>query len=303
MRPPFLAILCLILLRVVVGLHFFLEGSSHLRDPDWSSVGFRRAAVGPLADRYRSVLPEVGGWSETLGRLDDRDQETASAAWAANVERGWRDLLAARSAVVPLDEAGKQAAEEAIAAARKDLGEFLASIAGELSDYRLELARLAGMERRPEASGVPFERSRVAAKRRELDTIAADWMAAAEGLGRRLVAEWNEPLTDEQRRAAESAVPPSPLWKADRFVSWSLATIGACLVLGFLVKFNAMGGAIFLASVVASQPFWIPGAAETYDQWVELSACLVLASMPRGGWSGLDYFLGRIFCGRRRPAS
>jgi uncharacterized membrane protein YphA (DoxX/SURF4 family) len=79
--------------------------------------------------------------------------------------------------------------------------------------------------------------------------------------------------------------------------------IGACLVVGFLVKFHAMGGAIFLASVVASQPFWMPGAAETFDQWVELAALLTLAALPRGGWSGLDYFLGRACCGRGRSAA
>ena len=37
-----------------IGMHFFLEGLSHLRDPSWSSAGFRRAAVGPLADFYQS---------------------------------------------------------------------------------------------------------------------------------------------------------------------------------------------------------------------------------------------------------
>jgi hypothetical protein len=62
-------------------------------------------------------------------------------------------------------------------------------------------------------------------------------------------------------------------------------------VLGLLVKFNAMGGACFLASVILSQPFWVAGAQPTYDQWVELAALLAIASLPTGGWSGLDYFL------------
>jgi uncharacterized membrane protein YphA (DoxX/SURF4 family) len=78
-------------------------------------------------------------------------------------------------------------------------------------------------------------------------------------------------------------------------VSWSLLTIGACLVIGLLTKFNAIGGACFLASVIASQPFWVAGAQPTYDQWVELAALLVIASLPIGGWSGLDYFL-RSYC-------
>jgi hypothetical protein len=52
-----------------------------------------------------------------------------------------------------------------------------------------------------------------------------------------------------------------------------------------------MGGACFLASVILSQPFWVAGAQPTYDQWVELAALLAIASLPTGGWSGLDYFL------------
>jgi hypothetical protein len=46
------------------------------------------------------------------------------------------------------------------------------------------------------------------------------------------------------------------------------------------VKFNAMGGVCFLASVIASQPFWVPDAQATYDQWVELAALLAIASLP-----------------------
>ena len=76
-------------------------------------------------------------------------------------------------------------------------------------------------------------------------------------------------------------------------MSWSLATIGGCLLVGLFVKFNAVGGALFLASVIATQPFWVPGAQATYDQWVEMAALLVLAALPVGVWSGLDHFLVR----------
>jgi len=55
MRTTILALVALALLRTVIGLHFFLEGVSHLRDPAWSSAGFRKAAVGPLAPTYREI--------------------------------------------------------------------------------------------------------------------------------------------------------------------------------------------------------------------------------------------------------
>jgi len=133
----------------------------------------------------------------------------------------------------------------------------------------------------------------IALDRKVLTEIAVKDAAA---IGQKLVAEWDGQLPDAAARSrADAATGPSELWKADRFVSWSLVTIGACLVVGLLTKFNAAGGALFLASVIASQPFWVPGAQATYNQWVELAALLAIAALPIGGWSGLDFFLKRWF--------
>ena len=291
MRSTLLAVAALAFLRIVVGLHFFLEGLSHLRDPDWSSAGFRKAAVGPLADWYRSSLPETGDWSGTLGARDDRSMGEAADAWKASIVAGWRKLLAERSRVVPLDAPRAAEAEKLLATAGGDLDAYVGGLADELGIYRLELSRLEEMRRSPASRQVPFARDRVAKKQKELTGQAAGWMKDAAAIGTKLVAGWDEQLSAAERLRAADAAQPSALWKADRFVSWSLVTIGACLVLGVLVKFNAMGGVCFLASVVASQPFWVPGAQATYDQWVEIAALLAIAALPVGGWSGLDYFL------------
>ena len=292
MRTTLLAVAALAFLRIVVGLHFFLEGLSHLRDPDWSSAGFRKAAVGPLGDWYRSGLPQTGDWAGTLGAAGTADAAEAAARWQESVVKTWRDLLARRTKLVPLPADAKAAAEKSLEAARGELADYVASIDDDLAAYRLEVQRLAGMAGRPGAAAIPFERERLAKKRNELAGQAGGWMAGAAAIGRKLVAEWDGQLaSDAERRRAAGAIEPSPLWKADRFVSWSLVTIGACLVLGILVKFNAMGGAMFLASVIASQPFWVAGAQPTYDQWVELAALLAIAALPIGGWSGLEYFL------------
>ena len=286
-----LAVAALAFLRIVVGLHFFLEGFSHLRDSDWSSAGFRKAAVGPLADWYRSSLPQTGDWKGTLGAVDSRSAADAATAWQESVVGSWRKVLADRTKRLPLDAAAQAAAEKSLADAAEELGNWLASIEPDLTAYRLEVARLAGMERKPGAAAIPFERERVTKKRAELAGQATGWMKDADGIRAKLVAAWDAQLGSDADRRRASVVEPSPLWKADRFVSWSLVTIGACLVLGVLVKFNAMGGAMFLASVLATQPFWVAGAQPTYNQWVELAALLVIAALPCGGWSGLDYFL------------
>ena len=294
MRLPLLAVAALAVLRIVCGLHFFLEGVSHLRDPDWSSAGFRKAAVGPLADFYRSSLPETGDWASTLGAVNDRSADETSKAWQESVVASWQRLLETRSKAVPLAADARAAAEQSLKAAGGNLADYCKGIAEDLADYRLQVRRLAAMERKPGSGDIPFERERLAKKRKELAGQASGWMKDAAAIGQKLVTEWDDQLPDAAARTrAAVASGPSKLWKADRFVSWSLVTIGACLVVGLLTKFNAVGGALFLASVIASQPFWVPGAQTTYDQWVELAALLAIASLPIGGWSGLDFFLKR----------
>ncbi|MFM7183647.1 MAG: hypothetical protein ACKO4Z_02595 [Planctomycetota bacterium] len=294
MRLPLLAVAALAFLRIACGLHFFLEGVSHLRDPDWSSAGFRRAAVGPLATAYKSSLPETGDWSGTLGKASDRPADEAAKAWRESVVASWRRLLEARLKAVPLAAEAKAAAEASLESAAQELAAYGKGIADDLADYRLQVGRLAAAERKPGSRDIPFERERLAKKQKELAGQGAAWMKDAAAIGQKLVASWDEQLPDPASRSRAAAVAePTPLWKADRFVSWSLVTIGACLVLGIATKFNAVGGALFLASVIASQPFWVPGAQATYDQWVELAALLAIAALPIGGWSGLDFFLTR----------
>ncbi|MFN7811095.1 MAG: hypothetical protein ACK5SI_00325 [Planctomycetia bacterium] len=281
----------LVFLRIVVGLHFFLEGLAHLRDADWSSAGFRKVAVGPFADWYRSALPQTGDWRGTLGAADARSTADVAKAWRESVVASWRRLLDERAKRLPLDAAAKGTADKSLVAAGVELDEWLEAIEPDLTAHRLEVARLAAMERKPGAAAIPFERERVTKKRAELAGQAAGWMKDADAIGAKLVAAWDAQLGSDADRRRAAVVDPAPLWKADRFVSWSLVTIGASLVLGVLVKVPALGGATFLASVLATQPFWVPGAQPTYNQWVDLAALLVIAALPVGGWSGLEYFL------------
>jgi hypothetical protein len=55
--------------------------------------------------------------------------------------------------------------------------------------------------------------------------------------------------------------------------------------------------AIFLGSVIASQPPWVAGALTTVFNYqaVEFVALLVLASSRVGRWGGLDFFIHHLF--------
>ncbi len=298
-RTTVLATAALMFLRIVIGLHFFLEGASHLRDPNWSSAGFRKAAVGPLADFLRADLPEVGDWSQTLGDVSASavdDVAGPADAWRASVVAGWRQLWQRRADVLApagwaADAEVTAVAEAAIKEADKKLKEMLADDQEDLLEFRRQRQRLTEMQDSAMARDLPYVQKRIADKRRELESQAAGWMSQAAAIGSEVVTDWDRPLSAAQRRLAATAVEPTRLWKADRFVSWALVTIGAGLVLGLLTKFHAVGGICFLLSVVASQPFWLPAARATYEQWVEIAGLLVLASVPTGGWTGLDYFL------------
>jgi len=295
MRLTLLAVAALAFLRIVVGLHFFLEGSSHLRDPDWSSAGFRKAAVGPLAETLRDGLPQTGDWSGTLGGSSNRLASELSDAWKKSVVAAWQKRLEQRSKAVALTAEQQADADSQLKSATQELDEYLAPLGEEMADYSLQRQRLATMDREPASAGIPYARQRVAKKRRELSAQAAGWMNDAAAIGKKLEGRWDQQIASQLSPAVRlqliDEVRQTSLWKIDRFVSWSLATIGICLVLGILTKFNAMGGVCFLASVILAQPFWVAGAQPTYDQWVEVAALLVIATLPTGGWSGLDYFL------------
>ena len=95
-------------LRIVIGLHFFLEGSSHLRDPSWSSAGFRKAAVGPLSSFLKADLPETGDWKNTVGQIQDADPAKVSDAAA-----GWRASPSPRRGATPTATGRRRAPQSA----------------------------------------------------------------------------------------------------------------------------------------------------------------------------------------------
>ena len=116
-----------------------------------------------------------------------------------SVAAGWETRLVDRLRVVPLPEEKLEAAKRSLETSRKELAGWLAGLAPDLNDYRLELARLADQEATRAAAEVPFERERVAKKRRELSAKASAWMTEAAAIGRRLEADWDADLAAADR--------------------------------------------------------------------------------------------------------
>ena len=86
----------------------------------------------------------------------------------------------------------------------------------------------------------------------------------------------------------------------NKIIPWFDITVGVLLILGLFTRWASLAAAIFLFSVLMTQPFWVPGAAPTYYQAIEFVACLVLFAIHAGRFGGLDYFFG---LGRSEPES
>jgi uncharacterized membrane protein YphA (DoxX/SURF4 family) len=149
-------------------------------------------------------------------------------------------------------------------------------------------------------------KTRVEAKQRDLigekgitlDSKPPAWMDTAKQVETMLVSELANLADESQQKKGSLPSEKNSLQKQDTFVTYSLLAIGICLMIGLLTPFASLGGAAFLLSIVAAQPFWISGTVPTYNQYVEIFALLFLAVSCAGKYAGLDYVLSGLFAGR-----
>ncbi len=76
----------------------------------------------------------------------------------------------------------------------------------------------------------------------------------------------------------------------NQVIPWFDTIVGVLLILGLFSRLASGAAALFLASVIATQPPFIPGTEPTYFYAIELAACLVIFATSAGRMGGLDYF-------------
>jgi uncharacterized membrane protein YphA (DoxX/SURF4 family) len=347
------AVISLVLLRLVIGWHFFGEGTKKLqydrRDGElrlaFSSQEFLNQAKGPLADWYRSQAPDEQGWHTLLASArenlppskEELAEESKWAAeynrrraeaqkqgepvpfefspsapyqeWATRIRDDWRSTVERFKSGVELTEEQAERAEKALQERLQQLSDYLAGESESIAEYRHELWRLEKWRKAPEAGDVPFHSERIAAKAAETGSIPSGWVNQVRQLEASLQNDLRGVLSSEQRaeaaedNAVETALADpreSRLRMIDVAVTALTIGVGVCLLLGFFTRLAAIVGALFLLSVIASQPPWLADAAPTMPQFIELAGLLVLAGTAAGRWAGLDYFTYALF--HRRAA-
>jgi uncharacterized membrane protein YphA (DoxX/SURF4 family) len=267
----------LVALRLGIGWHFFKEGTKKFTEPGFSSAGFLLQAKGPLAEAYRSMVPDrYGGHS--------LDMDSLLAAW-----ENYRLRVAA---YYGFDES-QEAAADAVYKRRADqLRYWFADHGEELQEYDNEVARLIESRASPDVAGVEFGRRRIEAKENELRQKLERWKRELGELRLAYARDLNALATEEQGggHGGPAIADPasSPL---DSVVAWTVLLVGACLILGLFTPVASIVGAVFLAGVIASQWPGSHGAQDTYNQVVEMLALLLLAATRAGRHAGLDFFL------------
>lgn len=252
---------------------FVDQATQHYRfgDPTWvveaPSGTKNRAQVTPTSAKAfegpgdRSAEPDLGG-------LILKQPERAKAIYETHKQ----DLL------------------NWLAANRTEIVEFFAT------SYRTEGFQRDGEHWRETAAEVDSLRSQRDAIQTARYQKVRGWKAEIDAIWDSFESQINALALDKQTALAPIKVhrpfaqDQSKLRWINAFVPWFDLTVGVCLILGLFTRTAAILGAGFLASVILSQPPWVPGAAATQYQIVEFAAMLLIAVSVAGQIVGLDFF-------------
>jgi uncharacterized membrane protein YphA (DoxX/SURF4 family) len=305
--------LMLVVLRLTIGWHFYTEGAKHLAEPHWSSEGFLRQAKGPLASKYKSVLPRSDYGLDAALHSATVSKPMTDAEAAADIKKTvdqWKaevtdELKAARTAFnkhYQLDDEQKAEGDKIAQRHESQLSAWIAEHQAELAEHIHNWQRLTKSRLSKSANDVPFEKKRIDEALAKLNAEASAWLAQLRSNEQSLRAELERTLKPDQSGSGGVAEDRATLESVDRVMKYGIVAVGGCLILGLFARLASLLGAVFLASIVLSQPPWLRDAAPTYPQLLEMLALLTLATVPVGRWCGLDFFLHYLFGRSRRKA-
>lgn len=263
-----------------MGWHFFKEGASKFHGNSFTSVYFLQSAKGPLADFYKSMVPDREG--------RDRLSKKQTLDFWKQYEQDVIDHYG-------FDDKQKTEAAKVSKLFEERLNELHRENAADIREYLLECDRLkkAKADRIRE---VEFLRNWIASKEVELRGTAKPWLDDIALMGQQLESNLNAVATKEQRAEGRCGISDrSSMW-VDTVVKYVIISVGVLLILGLFTRLASVIGMLFLLSVLSTQPPWVAGSDTTYVyyQLVEVSAFLVLIAFAAGRFAGLDYVIYAI---------
>ncbi len=290
-RYPIAAALALLFLRLALGAHFFSEGVEKLSG--FSSEGFLLAAKGPMAIAYQSFAAGDHDWRKLLSEPRKLPAEVGAAPahkpWSDRVKGDWEKMRDDFVREAKLDEEAAERATAIVKSTIARLDAYLASQEDAIAEYRHELWKLAELKQDPAAGELPFVNDRIADATGSTRNTPRPWVAEASAIETQMVRELLAivPPTAKIQAALD---PTTPLDQVNTVITWTVLSVGVMLWIGLATPIAALVAALFLLSVMASQPPWVAGAESSFFfyQLVEVAALVAVAATGAGKWAGLD---------------
>ena len=329
-----IAVILFVVLRLSIGWHFFYEGL-HKFNPrnEFSAKGFLGVAKGPTAELYYMMLPDLHGFV----RLEVEPKEYVEDFEYVNAEgkpekinnlptllvyeRAWTDFKNSFIAKRNLTENQKKEIEAIFGQYTRSLREYAAEIEGAVQEYEKSYDRFLAEVAKNE-NDAPHQRERNWNAEMKYRAEGEAWVAELNKMGAGMQSAFGRVVSPRLGgnpsflvTAPEKPSVPVPFFKShmqmlDMGVTIALTAIGLCMILGFCNRLACLGAAAFLFNVVMSQFPWpgiyppLPDIVGHFmfvsKDFIEMVACLLLASVPAGRWGGLDFFL--YHCGGRKVA-
>ena len=338
------------LLRIVVGYHFYKEGTTKLKSGTFTSKYFLAGAKGPLAPYFRGMLEDPDGmeqlcitkevdpdgepsfsidteltfsiWndfvdrtfsyyglasSELMDEIKSRITQHESDLANANEKDDEKSVFALTNKIAAAKSALTQIEEQAFRAEailedhEEQLTDFLSINEVELISHfatadRLDGFKQDGANRDQVAVYVDSLRGQVDTIRQDRQKKLVGWTAEVTGIWDSFESQINGLAVDEQAKLEKMPihrpfddVNAKVKW-IDKIIPWFDTIVGVLLIIGLFTRLASLAAALFLVSVILTQPPWIPGTTPTYFYFIELFALLVIFSMSAGRMGGLDFF-------------
>jgi len=329
-----IAVILFVVLRLSIGWHFFYEGL-HKFNPrnEFSAKGFLGVAKGPTAELYYMMLPDLHGFV----RLEVEPREYVKPFEYVNAEgkketidklptllvyeKAWTDFKNSFVAKRNLNEKQKEAIDAIFGQYIRSLREFAAEIEGPVQEFEKSYDRYLA-EVAAHTNDAPHQRERNWNAEMKYRAEGEAWVAELNKMGAGMQSAFGRVISPRLGgnpsflvTAPEKPSVPVPFFKShmqmlDMSVTIALTAIGLCMLLGFCNRLACLGAAAFLFNVVMSQFPWpgiyppLPDIVGHFmfvsKDFIEMIACLLLASVPAGRWGGLDFFL--YHCGGKKVA-
>jgi len=285
-------VVALVALRLGCGWLFYREGSKKLDSDSFTSTQFLRGAKGPLAGLYVGMIPDPYG---TL-----RQDYTYT-------EDYWERYYNNAAGHFNFDEEQLDEAETAYHRALAKLKFYLGDTEEEREENLRQWDRVQQAKNNATA-GVNYRRTWIEQKEDEINAELQGWLRDIDEIwdsyekdindiarGGMLDLGGGKSMSQHQYYGHYPLPPPGARGItsgfADTVIPWFTFGVGALLVLGLFTRVAALGGSLFLLSVVGSQPPFVASAEDINYQIVLLLALLVVAAVGAGRWGGLDFFL------------